>query len=169
VTGPVVACAFDQRHSGSLLVPDLGVLTVEADREQVWSVTLGQPGQAMQAADAITEPYLTDLRAYFAGQLRHFDWPLFLDPLPPFRRRVLEALRTVAYGETITYGQLAALSGNSRAAHAVGQAVARNPFGIVIPCHRVVARDGLGGYGGCLSAKIFLLELERTHSHGGDR
>jgi methylated-DNA-[protein]-cysteine S-methyltransferase len=66
----------------------------------------------------------------------------------------------IPYGETVTYGELAALAGNPRAARAVGGACGRNPVLIIVPCHRVVASHGLGGFGGGLDLKQRLLHLE---------
>lgn len=90
--------------------------------------------------------------------------PVDLEGLPPFRRKVLETLRATRSGETFTYGQLAWMAGSPGAARAVGQAMARNPLPIVIPCHRVVAADGPGGFSlfGSLEAKERLLALEHT-------
>jgi methylated-DNA-[protein]-cysteine S-methyltransferase len=97
--------------------------------------------------------------------------PVDLEGLPPFRRKVLETLRASRAGETFSYGQLAVLAGSPGAARAVGQAMARNPLPIVIPCHRVVAADGPGGFSlfGSLAAKERLLALENVrlrHTEG---
>jgi methylated-DNA-[protein]-cysteine S-methyltransferase len=90
--------------------------------------------------------------------------PLDLAGLPPFRRRVMEILLTTKPGQTITYGDLALLAGSPGAARAVGQAMARNPLPILVPCHRVVAADGPGGFSlfGSLETKDRLLRLEGT-------
>lgn len=75
------------------------------------------------------------------------DVPLDLDALPPFRRHVLEVVRTIPAGETMSYGEVAEAVGSPGAARAVGQALGRNPFPIVIPCHRVLAAGGrIGGF-----------------------
>jgi methylated-DNA-[protein]-cysteine S-methyltransferase len=105
------------------------------------------------------------LREYFAGQSRNFDLPLDLPPMPSATEAVLRALMTVEYGETITYGELAERSGTGVPARAIGSIMAGNPVPIVIPCHRVVASDGLGGYSGgepgrSLETKRWLLENE---------
>ena len=94
--------------------------------------------------------------------------PVDLEGLPPFRRKVLETLRATRAGETFTYGQLARMAGSPGAARAVGQTMARNPLPIVIPCHRVVASDGPGGFSlfGSLETKARLLALE---GHTGAR
>jgi len=103
------------------------------------------------------------LEAYFAGELRHFELPVQLDGTE-FQRRVWSALVEIPYGETRSYGEIAAAIGRPGASRAVGLANGRNPIGIVVPCHRVVGADGsLTGYGGGLDRKRWLLELERAH------
>ena len=100
------------------------------------------------------------LDEYFAGKRRTFDLPLDLRGLD-FHRRCWQALLRIPYGETRSYAQLAAEVGSPRSSRAVGQANHHNPIAIIVPCHRVIASDGtLGGYGGGLAAKEFLLELE---------
>lgn len=102
------------------------------------------------------------LQAYFRGEAVSFDdQPLDMRGATEFQRRVWEAVRTIPRGETRTYGQLAREVGSPGAARAVGQAMARNPWPIVVPCHRVVGHDGrLTGFGGGLEMKRRLLELE---------
>ncbi len=80
--------------------------------------------------------------------------------LTPFTCLVLDALKGVGYGERITYGQLADRIGKPGAFRAVGQALRRNPFPLVVPCHRVVARDGIGGFSGGIEWKRWLLAME---------
>ena len=100
------------------------------------------------------------LAAYFAGHLQVFSLPLRTEGTP-FQEKVWRALQQIPYGETRTYGELAASIGQTAAARAVGGANHRNPLPIVIPCHRVVAaHGGLGGYGGGLDKKRWLLALE---------
>jgi methylated-DNA-[protein]-cysteine S-methyltransferase len=100
------------------------------------------------------------LDAYFAGTLTCFTVPL--SPRGSgFQQRVWAALQQIPYGETETYGELAARIGSPGAARAVGLANGKNPIGIVIPCHRVVGSNGnLTGYGGGLDRKKQLLDLE---------
>lgn len=103
------------------------------------------------------------LTAYWAGGLREFDVPLH-PAGTPFQQRVWGALRTIPYGETWSYGNLAAEIGQPTASRAVGLANGRNPVGIVVPCHRVVGSSGsLTGYGGGLERKKWLLDHERAH------
>jgi methylated-DNA-[protein]-cysteine S-methyltransferase len=107
-------------------------------------------------------PLAIRLGRYFvsgAGDFR--DVEVDLDGASDFERDVTEALRRVPCGETVTYGELAALAGHPNAQRAAGTFCARNRFGIIVPCHRVVAADGLGSYGSLgLEYKRRLLELE---------
>lgn len=102
------------------------------------------------------------LAAYFAGERRAFDLPLRLAGTE-FQQRVWRGLQQIPYGETWSYGQLAAKVGNARACRAVGLANGRNPIAVIVPCHRVIGADGtLTGFGGGLDRKAWLLEHERT-------
>ncbi len=83
-----------------------------------------------------------------------------LSDLTAFEQAVLTETRKIPYGTTITYSELADRIGNSGGARAVGQALSKNPYPIVIPCHRVVARSGIGGYSGGVKLKKRLLEIE---------
>jgi methylated-DNA-[protein]-cysteine S-methyltransferase len=101
------------------------------------------------------------LTAYFAGRLIDFDLPIWLHGTP-FQRRVWAALADIPYGETASYGELAAQIGQPTAARAVGLANGRNPVAVIVPCHRVVGSTGsLVGYGGGLDRKRYLLRLEQ--------
>jgi methylated-DNA-[protein]-cysteine S-methyltransferase len=85
---------------------------------------------------------------FFAGERDRFlDVEIDLDEATPFQRAVAGALRRIPYGEVVTYGELAALAGHPGAHRAVGSFCAHNRFAIVVPCHRVVAADGVGPYG----------------------
>ena len=100
------------------------------------------------------------LEAYFAGERTDFDLELGLAG-SEFQRRVWQALLTIPYGETRSYGQVAEQIGATGSARAVGLANGRNPIAIVVPCHRVIGASGnLTGYGGGLNRKRLLLELE---------
>jgi methylated-DNA-[protein]-cysteine S-methyltransferase len=104
------------------------------------------------------------LREYFAGQRRAFDVPV-APRGTPFQRAVWDAMVAIPYGETRTYQELATALGRPAAARAVGRASAGNPIPIVIPCHRLVGRDGsLRGFGGGLPLKRVLLDLEKARS-----
>ncbi len=103
------------------------------------------------------------IAGYFAGDLRAIDG-LEVDPQgTPFQQRVWAALRTIPVGTTWSYAQLARAVGQPTAMRAVGAANGRNPIAVVVPCHRVIASDGtLGGYGGGLEMKRWLLQHERS-------
>ena len=103
------------------------------------------------------------LDAYFAGTLTDFDLPLRMKGTA-FRLRCWEALRTIPYGETISYGEQARRIGQPQAMRAVGGANHHNPISIVVPCHRVIGSDGsLTGYGGGVDKKQWLLNHEQAH------
>ena len=113
-------------------------------------------------AGSVTIALVDLIRRYFAGDRVDFTGvELDLDWCTPFQRAVADALRRVPYGETVTYGELAALAGHPSAQRAAGTFCARNRFPLVVPCHRVVAGDGLGSYGSLGTRyKRRLLELE---------
>jgi methylated-DNA-[protein]-cysteine S-methyltransferase len=104
------------------------------------------------------------LDEYFNKKRKVFDLPLILNGTD-FQNKVWNELQNIPYGKTCSYGELAAITGNSKASRAVGMANNRNPIVIIIPCHRVIGHDGsLTGYAGGLELKRQLLELEKTNS-----
>jgi methylated-DNA-[protein]-cysteine S-methyltransferase len=110
---------------------------------------------------AVLDLAITQLEEYFAGARTHFDLPL--DPGgTPFQQQAWATLRTIPFGETLTYGEQAAEMGDARKARAVGSANGQNPIPIVVPCHRVIGSTGkLTGFAGGLGVKAWLLEHER--------
>ncbi|MGX1134318.1 methylated-DNA-[protein]-cysteine S-methyltransferase [Streptomyces glaucescens] len=153
---------IDSPYGPLTLVADDGVLCgvyMENQRHRPPEDAFGEPATAPS-----TRPFAEaeeQLEAYFAGERTEFTLPLRLHGTP-FQRTVWEHLRTIPYGETRTYGQLADALGNPKASRAVGLANGKNPVGIIIPCHRVVGADGsLTGYGGGLDRKRRLLDFER--------
>ena len=115
---------------------------------------------AWERDDAALAGAAAQLAEYFAGERTEFDLPL--DPRgTPFQQRVWERLLAIPYGETTTYGTIAAELGKPEAVRAVGMANGRNPISIVVPCHRVIGSGGaLTGYGGGLDRKRALLAHE---------
>ncbi len=109
-------------------------------------------------------PLAERLRRYFGGESDSFeDVELELGWCTPFQGAALAAMRSIPYGETATYGEIAALAGHPNAQRAVGSVCASNRFPLVVPCHRVIAADGLGTYGSLgVAYKRRLLELERA-------
>jgi methylated-DNA-[protein]-cysteine S-methyltransferase len=163
----LVDLAFDvvETPIGSLLVAasDRGLASIgfdpdpERDLERLARIA----GPRVLRSPRGVEDARRELDEYFAGRRRSFDLPLDLRALPPFTVSVLHELARVPYGETTTYGELAARVGQPRAARGVGTVMNRNRIPIVLPCHRVVGASGdLVGYAGGLDRKITLLELE---------
>lgn len=140
----------------------LGSLTLVEEDGALVQLSFG--GYTVLESEEVDSPLLREaerqLASYFAGQLQVFSLPLCTRGTP-FQEKVWCALQKIPYGETRTYGELAAMIGQPTAARAVGGANHRNPLAIIIPCHRVVAaHGGLGGYGGGLDKKQWLLALE---------
>ena len=138
------------------LLSPVGPLLADYDSAEIcslrfWPRTEHPPAGTRDAPardDALGQRLTEQLGAYFAGSLRHFDLPL-RPARTQFAARIREALLAIPFGETRGYGQLAAAAGRPGGARAVGQANARNPFPIIVPCHRVLAAGGrLGGYAG---------------------
>lgn len=136
----------------------IGPLTLQADEVAVTAIRFGAGGA--QDASPLLDAAEAQLREYFAGARRTFDLPLAPHGTA-FQQRVWAALRAIPYGETRTYGELAAAIGSPNASRAVGMANHRNPIPIIIPCHRVIGANGtLTGYAGGLEIKQKLLALE---------
>jgi methylated-DNA-[protein]-cysteine S-methyltransferase len=118
-------------------------------------------GPRILRATSSVDPAARQLDEYFAGDRSAFELDVDLRGAAPFAQHVLDELARVPYGQTTTYGTLAARVGAPRAARAVGTVMNRNPIPIVLPCHRVVGANGsLTGYGGGLHVKEHLLRLE---------
>jgi methylated-DNA-[protein]-cysteine S-methyltransferase len=116
--------------------------------------------------DRVFPDAVEQLEAYFAGQRTDFDVELNLMG-SEFQRRVWQALLTIPYGETRSYGEIAEQIGAAGAARAVGLANGHNPIAIIVPCHRVIGANGsLTGYGGGLHRKRSLLDMEKTVKSG---
>ncbi len=110
------------------------------------------------------------LKRFFEGELVSFDDKLDLAHATMFRRAVWEATRSIPYGETRSYSWVAHHIGKPRALRAVGQALAHNPISIIVPCHRVVNKNGnLGGFGGGLDMKKRLIEIEALPRKGNQK
>jgi methylated-DNA-[protein]-cysteine S-methyltransferase len=119
------------------------------------------PDPAWTRDDAGFDDLARELHEYFAGTRREFTVPL-APRGTGFQRAVWAELCRIPYGETISYAELARRIGNPRAVRAVGLANGANPLAIIVPCHRVIGADGtLTGYGGGLTTKRYLLDLER--------
>ena len=136
----------------------IGILKLTADQRKLRSVELvEQAGE--NCPNAPTENAARQITEYFLGQRKEFDLFLIYSGTD-FERLVWSAMSEIPYGKVVTYGQLAAKIGQPTACRAVANAVSKNPFLILLPCHRVVASDGLGGFSADLEAKRKLLTLE---------
>ena len=142
----------------NIAVSDAGVVALEIGggtasfrghlARRGWHV-LPDAGGAPRAQARLLETARAQVVEYVAGRRTAFDLPVDLSASSAWDRRVLEGVRQIPFGSTIGYGQLARLVDAPRAARATGGAVGRNPVGLIIPCHRVIAGDGsIGGYGG---------------------
>lgn len=148
----------------------LGLLYIAASAQGLYRVDFGvdrvtflnslDPLARTEQNPAALALVTQQLREYFAGNRSRFDLSLDLVRLTPFHRSVLQTIRNIPPGTVWTYGQVAQTIGKPKASRAVGQALGNNPVPIVVPCHRVVAGGGLGGYRGGLDRKKLLLHLE---------
>lgn len=140
----------------------VGLLRLCADEAGVCGVYfVRQAAEEAAPSSPLLERTARELDEYFARKRRTFDLPLSLHGTP-FQMRVWAALQQIPYGETRSYAQVAAMAGSPKAYRAVGMANHRNPVSILVPCHRVINADGgMGGYGGGLEIKQFLLALEK--------
>lgn len=146
----------------ALIATPIGMVRVDGDADRIVAVRI-EPGRAAEIAGttAAVREAAAQLRAWFADSRRGFDLPL--EPAATERGRELRAgLEAIPYGETMSYGALARTLGSG--ARAIGQLCARNPFPIIVPCHRVTAAGGaLGAYSGGEGPKTkqWLLDHER--------
>ena len=145
----------------------LGLLAIEATDEGVVGISFGDRVRARTGVSARARAHIDGaieaLDAYFEGRPPRL--PQLALQGTPFQRAVWDALRAIPWGEVRTYGEIAALLGRPGGARAVGGANHENPIPILVPCHRVVeARGGLGGYGGGLEVKRWLLAHEAAYA-----
>ena len=151
------------------LVCSVGVLKMIADEQNIYQITFSTDKQASHCELApATHPLLSrakaQLGAYFAQQRQHLELPLAPQGTA-FQQAVWAIIRTIPYGETRSYGCIAAELGDPNKARAVGQAAGRNPLPIVIPCHRVIGSSGqLTGFSSGLNIKQYLLALEKPQA-----
>jgi methylated-DNA-[protein]-cysteine S-methyltransferase len=141
----------------------VGRLVLESDGDVLVGIWLPSgtkfAGGAGDDAPPVLKDTATQLEEYFAGERTEFDVPMELDGTA-FQKEVWAELSRIPYGETISYGELARRVGRPKGPRAVGQANGRNPIPIIVPCHRVLASNGIGGYGGGLPMKRSLLAVE---------
>jgi methylated-DNA-[protein]-cysteine S-methyltransferase len=141
----------------------IGRLVLECDGDRLIGIWLPHERRhARNDADdvpPVLKETASQLDEYFAGERTDFDVRMEMDGTD-FQREVWTELTRIPYGETISYGELARRVGRPSAPRAVGQANGRNPIPVIVPCHRVLASNGIGGYGGGLKVKRQLLAVE---------
>lgn len=144
-----------------------GVLTLWEESGALVKLSFGRDAVAITPEQERETPLLreakTQLSQYFAGQRMTFDLPLLMKGTP-FQKEVWRGLLKIPYGETRSYSEIAAAIGRPKAVRAVGMANHCNPLAIIVPCHRVIGKNGsLTGYAGSLEIKRRLLALEKSH------
>ncbi len=143
-----------------------GLIEVTADDEGINSVAFVEKMDIMKAVkggNEVTEAAVTQLREYFMGERKSFDLKIKQDGTD-FQKQVWQALPNVPYGETITYSEIAEKLGNSKAVRAVSSAIAKNSLAVIVPCHRVVSKDGsVGSYAWGSERKNALISFEKRN------
>lgn len=149
----------------------LGEVLVAGNDEGLRYVNLQVPEKRVMIEDMwIRDKYaskdaVSQLKAYFSGELEIFDLPL-APAGTEFQKRVWKALEAIPYGKRVSYKYIAGITGNPSGSRAVGMANSKNPIHIIIPCHRVIGSDGkLTGYAHGLAVKSWLLDLEGASGH----
>ena len=150
----------ERKQTGSIFAKPLDCyLCVELLGDRVQSVDFRRSGELKKLQ--ITD----DLALYFSGKTVDFlKYDVCLEGFTPFEKTVLKEVREIPHGSRITYAELAGRVGNSRAARSVGHALSKNRAPIVIPCHRVVGKDNIGGYSQDIEIKKRLLKIECQYS-----
>lgn len=162
------------KYNYTVMKSSVGEITLVADNVSLRAIYwLNQKPDRVKFPDLenndsnhVLKSAVKQLKAYFSGTRREFDIPL--RPVGTvFQEEVWLALRSISYGETVSYSDIAKQIGRPKAVRAVGAAIGKNPLSIMIPCHRVIGANGkLTGFAGGLSTKEFLLNLEnQTDSH----
>ncbi len=139
-------------------------ITLTSDSAGLLSIHLFTDGGEAACTDPLLRAVAEQIEAYFAGTLREFNVkisPAAVLDTTRFQRDVWDATKRIPYGETVTYGRIAAAIGRPQSSRAVGNALGRNPLPLIVPCHRVISSSGMGGFsGGGPEIKEFLLGIE---------
>ncbi|MDR2514229.1 MAG: methylated-DNA--[protein]-cysteine S-methyltransferase [Christensenellaceae bacterium] len=148
---------------------ELGLIEIQDDGAAITALRFVHQGEAQSPQTPLQALAARQIAEYLAGKRKRFELPLAPQGTA-FQQAVWQALLAIPYGETLSYGQLAARLGSPKAARAVGSANGRNPIALVIPCHRVIETSGgLGGYAYGLPIKRALLSLEGSLPWGSRR
>jgi methylated-DNA-[protein]-cysteine S-methyltransferase len=142
----------------------VGTLVIESENDKITVVNFNKTSKLEENSTPVIEQCISQLEEYFFQGRKFFD--LELDPLgSEFQRKVWNELQLIPYGKTMSYEALAVNVGDIKSIRAVGLANGQNPIAIIIPCHRVIGKNGdLVGYGGGLENKVWLLEHEGAFS-----
>jgi methylated-DNA-[protein]-cysteine S-methyltransferase len=162
-TAPVVRWDAVETPIGPLYlaVSEVGLCRLDFNPAEAQFIARLDPMARVERDPAALKTFTAELLEYFAGKRQSFDVPIDWRGVGAFQRSVLETALTIPAGTFWTYQQVASFIGKPKASRAVGQALARNPVAIFVPCHRVLASDGsLHGYAGGLERKQALLTLE---------
>ncbi|HRH58093.1 MAG TPA: methylated-DNA--[protein]-cysteine S-methyltransferase [Chitinophagales bacterium] len=151
----------------SYLQTPIGMLEIKADENGIISILfLDNPVNEIERTNNVIEICKTQLSEYFSEKRKEFDMPLHMSGTN-FQNKVWVQLQTIPFGKTITYLQMAKNLGDVKAIRAAASANGKNPFAIVVPCHRVVgSNNDLVGYAGGLWRKRWLLEHEQKIENG---
>jgi methylated-DNA-[protein]-cysteine S-methyltransferase len=138
-----------------------GLLKITASASTISGIKKVAEASDVPNPDTITRTACAQLEAYFRGELKQFDLPVDLSGISAFQQKILNLLMQIPYGSTLSYTDLSLQYGDLKSIRAVASANARNPIPIIIPCHRVIGRDGsLRGFALGLEVKQYLLEIE---------
>lgn len=149
----IYSCIYDSK---------MGPVTLSSQGDKLVGCDFGQRPRGESRQTPVIAQAIEQLSEYFAGRRRVFTVPLEVHGTD-FQRRVWRVLQDIPYGQAVSYQDIARAAGNVKACRAVGMANNRNPISILIPCHRVIGKNGsLVGYGGGLDKKIALLALEEA-------
>ena len=162
--GPIHVAASDRGVVAVAWVTPLEMLVGDVERRLHGHTADARSVPASDPRQAVLARAMAELERWLAGEPTTFDLPLDLADRPDWDRAVLNAVRATPWGTVTSYGAVARAIGRPGAARAVGGAVGRNPIGIIVPCHRVIAGDGtIGGYGGdAWGSRESRLELKRA-------
>ena len=141
-----------------------GTVIIGYDESAVTHIRIQEPDSLPNIPSSISDWAAMQLQEYFEGIRCHFTFPVRIDGTD-FQKSVWRELSRIPYGHVRSYSQIASAIGKPNASRAVGMACSRNPLWFVIPCHRVIGKNGaLTGYAGGAAMKQYLLDLEKNHS-----
>jgi len=144
-------------------ISPIGKIIIEANESSLTRLFIDNLSDRKDNPNQLTEDAVKQLKLYFEGKIKQFNLPLSVDGTD-FQNSVWHSLQKIPYGKTISYKELAKSINNPKAVRAVGTANGKNPFPIIIPCHRVINNGGgLGGFAYGLKMKQSLLNLEQSN------